>query len=62
MASILGHLLGLNIQHILENLDLESEDLVGMKDDNMGHLTTKEEVVKAPLKPMSLIREVETTS
>ena len=61
-ASILGHPLGSNIQHILEDIDLESEDLVGMKDDNMGHPTTKMEVAKAPLKPLSPIREAGTTS
>jgi hypothetical protein len=33
---ILGHLMGSNIQDILDNLDLESENSVGMRDDIIG--------------------------
>jgi hypothetical protein len=36
IPSILNHPLGLNIQHILEDLDLELEESIGMADDNMG--------------------------
>jgi hypothetical protein len=33
MKLILGHLMGSNIQDILDDLDLESENSVGMRDD-----------------------------
>jgi hypothetical protein len=36
IPSVLNHPLGSNIQHILEDIDVESEDSVGMADDNMG--------------------------
>ena len=36
IPSILCHPLGSNIQHILEEIDMESEESVGMGDDNMG--------------------------
>ena len=55
--SILGHPLGLNIHHILEDLYLELEDLVGMRDDHGGHPIAKAEAAKPPPKPLSLILE-----
>ena len=61
-TSILGHPLGSNIQHILKNINFESEDSVKMKGNNLGHLTTDREVTKASTKTMSHILDVETAS
>jgi hypothetical protein len=36
IPSLLNKPLGSNIQHILDNIDMESKDSVGMADDNMG--------------------------
>jgi hypothetical protein len=36
IPSVLNHPLGLNIQHILEDIDIESKGSVGMADDNLG--------------------------
>jgi hypothetical protein len=36
IPSLLNKPLGSNIQHILEDIDMELEDSVGMADDNMG--------------------------
>ena len=58
-ASIL-YLLISNIQHILEDLEFESEDLVGMKGDNIGHQVADGE--EAQPKPLSPIPEVGTSS
>ena len=62
--SILGHPLGSNIQHILEDLDLKSEDLMGM---GKGTATVRRpsihvEVVKPQARPLSPIQEAGTTS
>ena len=54
---VLDHPLSSNIQHILEDLDLESEDSVGMQGDNLGHLATYDEVAQVPPKPLSPIPE-----
>ena len=48
-TSILGHPLGSNIRHILEDLDFESEDSVGMKGNNMGHSIADREVARPQL-------------
>ena len=54
---VLDHRLGSNIQHILEDLDLESEDSVGMHGDNSRHPATYEEADQALIKPLSPIPE-----
>ena len=59
--SILGHPMGSNIQDILDDLDLESENSIGMRADNVGHPTAEAEVVRPPLERLSLIREAEAT-
>jgi hypothetical protein len=40
IPSMLNHPLCSNIQHILEDLDMESKESVGMADDNMGPSAT----------------------
>jgi hypothetical protein len=47
IASILGRPLGLNIQHILEDFNFESEDSVGMKGDNMEPTIAKDRATRA---------------
>jgi hypothetical protein len=37
IPSVLNQQLGSNIQHILEDLEMVSEDSVGMADENLGH-------------------------
>jgi hypothetical protein len=51
---MLNHPLGSNIQHILEDIDLESEDSVGMADDNLGPSTVV--AAQTPQKPLSLFQ------
>jgi hypothetical protein len=62
MESTLGHPLGLNIQDILEDFDLELENLVGMGDNNVGHPIAEVEIIRPQPKPLSPIREEGTTS
>jgi hypothetical protein len=59
-TSILGQPLGSNIKHILEDLNFELKDSIGMKGDNMEPATVEGE--KAQLKPLSSILEVGTSS
>jgi hypothetical protein len=53
---------GSNIQHILEDIEFDLEDLVGMKGDNMELTTAKEGVARAQPKPLFLFPEVGTIS
>ena len=55
----LGHPLSSNIQHILEEIDIESKESVGMVDHHSGPLNAA--VEKAPWRPMSQIPEVGTS-
>jgi hypothetical protein len=55
IPSVLNHPLGSNIQHILEDIDVESEDSVGMADDNLGPFTVA--AVHTPRQPLSTIPE-----
>ena len=48
---VLDHPLGSNIQHILEDLDSELEDFVGMQGENSGHPATHEGINQLPLSP-----------
>jgi hypothetical protein len=60
VPSLLNHHLSSNIQHILEDIDMESKDLVGMADDNMGPSNIA--VVRTSGKALSLIPEAGTLS
>ena len=60
IPSILNHHLGSNIQHILEDIDMELDESVGMADDNMGPSTNT--AVKTSWKLLSPILEAGTTS
>jgi hypothetical protein len=60
IPSMLNQPLGSNIQHILKDLDMESEESVGMADDNTRPSTTA--AVKTPQKPLSPISEAEASS
>ena len=60
IPSALGHPLGSNIQHILKEIDMESEESVGMVDHHSGPLNAA--IEKAPQKPMSPIPEVGASS
>ena len=60
IPSALGHPLGSNIQHILEEIDMESEESVGMANHHSGPPNAA--VEKAPRKSMSPIPEVGATS
>jgi hypothetical protein len=60
IPSILNQPLGSNIQHILEDLDMDSKEPVGMVDDNMGPSIVV--ATKTPRKPLSLIPEVGASS
>ena len=60
IPSALGHPLGSNIQHILEKIDMESKESVGMVDHHSGPPNVT--VEKAPRKSMSLIPEVGVSS
>jgi hypothetical protein len=60
IPSILNHPPGSNIQHILEDIDMDSEESTGMGDDNMGPSTTA--AARTPQKPLSPIPEVGATS
>jgi hypothetical protein len=51
IPSVINHPLGSNIQHILEDIDLDLEEFVEMKDDNMGPTVVTEEAVKTARKP-----------
>jgi hypothetical protein len=62
IPSVLNHLLGSNIRHVLEDIDLDSEESVGMKDDNMGPTVTAKKAVKTPQKPLSPIPKAGATS
>jgi hypothetical protein len=53
------HPLGSNIQHILKDIDIESEDSVGMADKNMGPSTAT--VARTPRKALSPIPEAGTS-
>jgi hypothetical protein len=57
---MLSHPLGSNIQHILEDLDMGSEDFVGMADDNLGPSTVA--AAQTPQKPLSTILEMGVSS
>ena len=59
---VLDHPLGFNIQHILKDLDLETEDSMGMQGDNLGHPATHEEPAQVPSKPLSPIPEAKASS
>ena len=48
---VLDQPLGSNIQHILEDLDLESEDSVGMQGENSRHPIPREGSTKLPPSP-----------
>jgi hypothetical protein len=60
IPSLLNHPLGSNIQHILEDIDMELEDSVGMADDNMGPSPLA--AMRTPRKALSPIPEVGTSS
>ena len=60
IPSILCHPLSSNFQHILEDIDMESEESVGMRDGNMGPSTAA--VEKTPRKPLSPIPEARASS
>ena len=60
IPSVLHHLLGSNIQHILKDIDMESEKSVRMGDDNMGPLTAV--VEKTPREPLFPIPEIGASS
>ena len=60
IPSVLCHHLGSNIQHILEEIDMESKESMGMGDNNIGPSTAA--VEKTPRKTLSLIPEVEASS
>jgi hypothetical protein len=60
IPSILDHPQGLNIWHILEDIDMESKESVGMAGDNMGPSTTV--AAKTPQKVLSPIPEARTSS
>jgi hypothetical protein len=50
IPSVLNRQLGSNIQHILEDLEMASEDSVGMADENLGpFVATAEHVPQGPL-------------
>jgi hypothetical protein len=58
----LGQPLGLNIQYILEDIEFDSEDSVGMKADNMEPTNAEEGAARAQPKPLSPIPEAGTAS
>jgi hypothetical protein len=60
IPSMLDHPLGSNIQHILEGIEVESEDSVGMTDDNLGPSTAA--AMPTPQQPLSTILEQEASS
>jgi hypothetical protein len=60
IPSMLNHPLGLNIQHILEDLDMGSEESVGMEDENIRPSTAAG--TKTPRKPLSPISEIGASS
>ena len=60
IPSALGHPLGSNIQHILEEIDMESEESVGIVDHHS--CPPNATVEKAPRRPMSQILEVGMSS
>jgi hypothetical protein len=55
IPSMLNHPLGSNIQHILEGIEVESEDSVGMADDKLGPSTAA--ATSTPQQPLSIIPE-----
>jgi hypothetical protein len=57
---MLNHPLGSNIQHILEDLDMGSEDSVGMVDENLGPFTVA--AAQTPRKPLSTILKMGVSS
>ena len=59
IPSSLGHPLGSNIQHILEEIDMESKESVGMVDHHSGPPNAA--IEKAPRRPMSPIPEAGTS-
>jgi hypothetical protein len=61
-TSILGQPLGSNIQHILEDIELELEDSIGMGSNNLGRSAAERVVAKTPTQPLSPILEVGATS
>jgi hypothetical protein len=60
IPSLLNHPLGSNIQHILEDIDMDSEESVGMADDNIGPFGAA--AAKTPQKPLSPISEAGSSS
>jgi hypothetical protein len=58
--SMLDHPLGSNIQHMLEDLNMGSEDFVGMEDDNLRPSTAA--AAKTSRKTLSPILEAEASS
>ena len=60
VPSILCHPLGSNIQDILEDFDMDSEESVGMRDNHMG--PSNAAVEKTPRKNLSLIPETGASS
>ena len=60
IPSVLCQPLGSNIQHILEEIHLESEESMEMEDNHIG--PSNATVEKIPQKPLSLILEARTSS
>jgi hypothetical protein len=60
IPSMLNRQLGSNIQHILEDLEMASEDSVGMADENLGPFV--ETVGHVPQGPLSTIPEAGASS
>ena len=57
IPSVLCHPLGSNIQHILEEIDLESEESVGMGNNHSGPLNAAvEKTTQKPLSPIPKAR------
>jgi hypothetical protein len=60
IPSMLDRPLGSKIQHILKDLEMGSEESIGMADDNLGPCTA--DVAQAPRKPLSTILETGASS
>jgi hypothetical protein len=60
IPSMLDRPLGSKIQHILKDLEMGSEESIGMADDNLGPCTA--DVAQAPRKPLSTILEIGASS
>jgi hypothetical protein len=60
IPSLLNRRLGSNIQHILEDLEIASEDSVGMADENLGPFVAT--AGQAPQGPLPTIPEMGASS